>query len=102
MNIDGPHLIKLRSINVLLVLLQPDVEFVWWWGVVGCGGVWWGAVMWWQGGVCKVIFVSNPTAVLRLRLCCVVFGESLLIIVQAIFQRQIFKNCRNKQFKIIF
>ena len=38
-----------------LGLLQPDVEFVWWWG-----------------GVCKVIFMSNPTAVLRL--CCVVLG----------------------------
>ena len=46
------HYIKLWSINVHLGLLKADVEFVWWWWVV----------------VCKVIFVSNPTAVLRL--CC--------------------------------
>ena len=43
-------------------LLQPDVEFVWWWG-----------------GVCKVLFMSNPTAVLRLRLCCVVIGEVAIL-----------------------
>ena len=30
--------------------------------------------VWGGGGGCKVIFVSNPTAVLRLRLCCVVVG----------------------------
>ena len=29
-------------------------------------------VGWWVGGVCTVIFVSNPTTVLRL--CCVVVG----------------------------
>ena len=34
------------------------------------GGVGWGG----GGGVCKVIFVSNQTAVLRLTLCCVVVG----------------------------
>ena len=47
------HPIHLCSINVHLGLLQPDIEFVWRWGG-GC------------------IFMSNPAAVLRLRLCCVV------------------------------
>ena len=35
-----------------------------------CGGVLGGRVVGWGGGVCTVIFLSNPTAVLRL--CCVV------------------------------
>ena len=34
--------------NVVLRLTEAAVEFLWW------------------GGVCKVIFVSNPTTVLRL------------------------------------
>ena len=38
--------------NVVLRLTEADVEFLW------VGGGWW--------GVCKVIFVSNPTTVLRL------------------------------------
>ena len=54
----------LWSINVHLGLLQSDVEFLWWGGV---------------GGVCKVIFMSNPTVVLRLRLCCVVVGVVTII-----------------------
>ena len=37
------------------------------------GGVGWGG----GGGVCKVIFVSNQTAVLRL--CCVVVGVVTII-----------------------
>ena len=41
--------------NVVLGLTEAAVEFLWWVG-------------WWWGGVCKVIFVSNPTTVLRL--CC--------------------------------
>ena len=52
-------LITLRSTNVNLRLLKAKVEFLWW-----VGGV--------DGGVCKVIFVSNPTSVLRL--CCFVVG----------------------------
>ena len=46
------------SINVHLGLLKADVEFLLW------------------GGVCKVIFISNPTTVLRLCcwLCCGVIG----------------------------
>ena len=47
------HHIKLWSINVNPRLLRATVEFVW-------------------GGVCTVIFESNPTTVLRL--CCVVVG----------------------------
>ena len=39
--------------NVILRLLKATVEFLWWGGL---------------GGVCKVIFMSNPTTVLRL--CC--------------------------------
>ena len=46
--------VYLCSINANLRLLKATVEFVWWGG----------------GGVCTVIFVSNPTTVLRLRLCC--------------------------------
>ena len=37
-----------------------------------CGGV----------RVCKVIFVSNPTAVLRLRLCCVVVGVVTIFLLE--------------------
>ena len=48
--------IFLCLINVDLRLLKATVEFLWWL----------------VGGVCKVIFVSNPTSVLRL--CCVVVG----------------------------
>ena len=44
-----------------LRLMEAAVEFVWW------GGVGWGG-----GGVRTVIFMSNPTTVLRLR--CVVAG----------------------------
>ena len=43
-----------------LRLMEATVEFVWWGGGVG------------WGGVCTVIFMSNPTTVLRL--CCVVVG----------------------------
>ena len=43
--------------NVVLRLMEAAVEFVWWDG---------------GGGVCTVIFVSNPTTVLRL--CCVVLS----------------------------
>ena len=46
--------------NVVLRLMDAAVEFVW------CGGV----VGWAGGGVCTVIFMSNPTTVLML--CCVV------------------------------
>ena len=61
--------------NVVLRLMEAAVEFLWW--EVGlaqsfswcsplgfCGGG--------VGGVCTVIFMSNPTTVLRL--CCVVVG----------------------------
>ena len=44
------HILKLWSTIVHLGLLKADVEFLWWWWSV----------------VCKAIFVSNPTAVLRL------------------------------------
>ena len=56
--------------NVGLRIMEAAVEFVWWWG----GG---GVVGWWGGGcgVCTVIFMSNPTTVLRL--CCVVFSLGL-------------------------
>ena len=37
--------------NVVLRLMEAAVKFVWWWG-----------------GVCTGIFMSNPTTVLRL--CC--------------------------------
>ena len=40
--------------------LEVAEKFVW-----GGGG---------REGGCKVIFMSNPTVVLRLRLCCVVVG----------------------------
>ena len=39
--------------NVVLRLTEAAVEFLWWGGVL-------------VGGVCKVIFVSNPTTVLSL------------------------------------
>ena len=42
--------VKLCSINVNQGLQKADVEFLWW-------------------VVCKVIFVSNPTALLRLYCC---------------------------------
>ena len=43
--------------NVVLRLTEAAVEFLWWvGGWDGLGG----------GGVCKVIFMSNPTTVLRL------------------------------------
>ena len=45
--------------NVILRLKEAAVEFLWWDGVGG-----WGVV-------CKVIYVSSPTPVLRL--CYVVF-----------------------------
>ena len=44
--------------------MEAAVEFEWW----GDAG----------GGVCKVIFMSNPTAVLRL--CCVVVGVVTIFI----------------------
>ena len=34
----------------------------------------WSMNVWWDGGVCTVIFVSNPTTVLRLCCGCVVLG----------------------------
>ena len=43
------HYVQLWSINVNLMVMEATVEFLWW-------------------VVCKVIFVSNPTTVLRL--CC--------------------------------
>ena len=54
--------------NVVLRLLKATVEFLWVGGVGGVGGV--------VGGVCKVIFMSNQTTVLRLCcwLCCVFVG----------------------------
>ena len=54
--------------NVHLGLLKADVEFVWWW--------------WWV--VCKVIFVSNPTKVVRL--CCVVVGVGVGVGVVTIIE----------------
>ena len=45
---------RILTRNVHLLLLEANVEFVWW------------------GEVCTVIFTSNPTTVLRL--CCVVVG----------------------------
>ena len=46
--------------------------------------------MGWWGGVCIVIFMSNPTAVFRLRLCCVVVGVvsiglNVILEIQPIF-----------------
>ena len=32
----------------------------------------------WGGVVCKLIFMSNPTVVLSLRLCCVVVGVGVV------------------------
>ena len=53
----------MSSLNAVLRVSEDAVEFVW---VGGMGGV---------GGVCKVIFVFNPTTVLRL--CYVVLGLGL-------------------------
>ena len=47
------HIIQVLSMNVNLRVLQVTVEFLWWW--------------WVSGGVCTVIFMSNPPAVFRLR-----------------------------------
>ena len=47
--------------NVVLRLMEAAVEFV--------------VVVGWGGGVCTVIFMSNPTTVLRL--CCVVLSLGL-------------------------
>ena len=47
--------------NVVLRLMEAAGEFVWW------------------GGVCTVIFVSNPTTVLKL--CCVVVGVATIMFI---------------------
>ena len=73
---DWSHYIKLWSINVHLGLLEVDVEFLWWW---------WGGGCWGGGVVCTVIFVSNPTAVLRL--CCVVLSLGLWQFINGWFQQ---------------
>ena len=51
------HYIQLWSFNVNLELLRATIEFVWWGGV---------------GGLCTVIFMPNPTSMLRLGCGCVV------------------------------
>ena len=48
--------VQFWSINVNLRLMVATIEFLWWWG----------------GVVCTVIFMPNPTTVLRL--CCVAVG----------------------------
>ena len=52
---------KLWSINVHLGLLQPDVEFVWWWGG------WWGLQSHFR-------VQPNCSAEVEVVLCCVVVG----------------------------
>ena len=61
--------------NVCLALLETNVEILLW-AVVG-------------GVVCKVIFVSNPTTVLRL--CCVVVGVVTTLFAYYILQSEQFR-----------